>query len=365
MCGGEIPIEALSQHLTSCTHTIGDDDDDFISQPPWRQPPVTSSISIVSSPGLVCINAIASPRATSTIVYSEPRTTAVTSLVPATACEQIISRPIPVPPPGLSSAPGPSTATTEPDVNDVSDDDFSPIRAKTLHEMFPNLELDCGALLLELFGSLCDIVDFLLDPSALTLLKRFRAIRLSSSVRRITVRPEHVVEDGLSTLFKGDFNADSQLEIELVGKTTADLGGVRRQFFTQLLQEVPQKLHLIEENGSIAFPTCNTDSLLSGHYARLGKLIVSSILQEGPGFPFFPKAVYYYLVGGIEKAVTHLSVDELPVATEYVVKKVKYHLLTRACMFHRKSTLHFFCGLNHMTLCTSVIIVDPRSHIRP
>ena len=57
---------------------------------------------------------------------------------------------------------------------------------------------------------------------------------------------------------------------------------------------------------------------------------MSSIIQEGPGYPRLPKAVYYYFVGGMEQAVTHLSIDELPMAAEFVVMKVNF-LLTKCC----------------------------------
>ena len=78
----------------------------------------------------------------------------------------------------------------------------------------------------------------------------------------------------------------------------------------------------MEGNGQVLFLTCNAESLLHRHYKRLGELIVNSILQEGPGFSRLPKAVYYYFVGGLEIAIPHLTVEELPMASEHVIKKV-------------------------------------------
>ena len=57
------------------------------------------------------------------------------------------------------------------------------------------------------------------------------------------------------------------------------------------------KLNLVEENKRVLFLTCNTENLIGGHYARLGQIVIHSILHEGPAFPFLPKAVYYYLIG--------------------------------------------------------------------
>ena len=76
-------------------------------------------------------------------------------------------------------------------------------------------------------------------------------------------------------------------EVE-VGKATTDLGGPKRQFFTQFLKQMPLKLNLVEENNGILFFTCNTESLLGGHYAWLGQVVIHSILHEGPAFPCLP-----------------------------------------------------------------------------
>ena len=40
-------------------------------------------------------------------------------------------------------------------------------------------------------------------------------------------------------------------------------------------------------NGIIAFPTCNTDSLLNQHYFRFGEIIVNSM--KAPDMLGFPK----------------------------------------------------------------------------
>ena len=91
-------------------------------------------------------------------------------------------------------------------------------------------------------------------------------------------------------------------------------------FSRDLLRKLPINLRSVEQNGPVYLFTSNTDCLLGGHYSRLAHVIVHSVLQEGPGFPHLPKAVYYYLVSGVDEAVQHLSVQELPLATQHVVK---------------------------------------------
>ena len=52
----------------------------------------------------------------------------------------------------------------------------------------------------------------------------------TSRVQHIAVRPDHIVEDGLRSLYKGNFNVSTEVEIEIMGSLTTDLGGPKRQF---------------------------------------------------------------------------------------------------------------------------------------
>ena len=201
--------------------------------------------------------------------------------------------------------------------------------------MFPGLSPEQITLLFELYNNdIHQVVQSLLEDLPLSsILGRLKSLRLVCPTRVVQVRPQHVVRDGLR-FYKGDTCISSELEIELVGRPAVDLGGVRRQFFTTFLREMPIALDLVEFNGHIGFPSLHTEALVGGHYARLGRVIVHSVLQEGPGFPYFPKSIFYYLVGGIDLAVTYLSVDELPLAVESLVKEVSLHILM--CTIHGK-----------------------------
>ena len=85
---------------------------------------------------------------------------------------------------------------------------------------------------------------------------------------------------------------------------------------------MPNKLNLVEENNGVVFFTCNTEGLLGGHYTRLGQVIVHSVLNKEPAFPCLSKAVYYHMIGEIDVAAPHLSLEELPAEAKYVVEKI-------------------------------------------
>lgn len=204
--------------------------------------------------------------------------------------------------------------------------------------MFPQITASQYSILLDLYNhNDTHVIEVLLQGITLSsLLSCFKQKNMVASPKFITVRHNHIVQDGLRLLYKcHNFNITSPIEVEIEDAPAVDLGGPRRQFFTEFLRDMPKELKLIEENGAIHFLTCNTDSVLCRHYARFAQFIVYSVLQEGPGYPHLPKALYYYLVGGVDMAIEHLSLDELPLATQYVVEQVYLHV---QCIIRRVHT---------------------------
>ena len=368
MCGDDVPLERLSRHLERCIqeHSSHDDDNDFELTPPFISSRSTSTTTDmqghttpqISSPATLHFNAIASTCAYAIAATnnSSPTTVVVSSSVPMQS--SISSEPGPSSRPSFTRRGGskssvgqmPTLSTSQslptssgsstnagtipliptPTYYELSESDEdqspvdSPLHHSALRDMFPQLDSGQEALLLELYNNnVHEVIEALLDGvNSSTLLRRFQTLRMIPGVQHIEVRPDHVVEDGLRCLYKGSFNVSQEVEVEFVGTLTTDLGGPKRQFFTQFLQQMLTKLHLVEENNGVLFFTCNTESLLGNHYSRLGQVIVHSILQGGPAFPCLPKAVYYYLIGGIELAISHLSVDELPLEVQFIVRKV-------------------------------------------
>ena len=55
-----------------------------------------------------------------------------------------------------------------------------------------------------------------------------------------------------------------------------------------------------------------------------GRIIVYSVLQEGPGFPFFPLSIFKYIASGrnINSAMECLALEHFPSESFYVVKQV-------------------------------------------
>ena len=140
----------------------------------------------------------------------------------------------------------------------------SKVPCSMLYEIFPSLDAGQASLLLELYSSdASSVIEDLVDGSrvnASMLLRKFQGVRQTPAIQHITVRPHYIVEDGLRCFYKGNFDVSAQVEVELNGSLTTDLGGPKRQFFNDFLCQLPNKLNLVEENNGVFFFTCNTES---------------------------------------------------------------------------------------------------------
>ena len=100
-----------------------------------------------------------------------------------------------------------------------------------------------------------------------------------------------------------------------------DHGG---NFFNVLIDGFKEnRTLLLFEGEDYLLPCINHNAIIAGHYRMVGRMILHSILNEGPAFPFFPPQVYYYLVTGtIESALPHMDISHLPTRIRVLVDEV-------------------------------------------
>ena len=135
---------------------------------------------------------------------------------------------------------GMSVTSNMPTYCEISSDDDSPAQSpiegqkanvptSMLYEVFPSLDPGQASLLLELYNnSVYDVMEALLDGIALMLLCKFQAARQMAGVQHISVRQDHILKDGLRSLYKGNFDVSTKVEVEIMGSLTTDLGGPKR-----------------------------------------------------------------------------------------------------------------------------------------
>ena len=156
----------------------------------------------------------------------------------------------------------------------------------------------------------------------------FKSVRMLAKMKKVFVNPNNILRDALCLYKSSSFDIAKPIEVELIGSKAIDLGGPRRQFFTTVLEGLAnnQCLHLFDgdlDEGWL-LPATNHDALLCGHFRMLSRIILHSI-QQGPGFPFFPPPVYYYLVySTMESAMPHMDIKYLPMRQKTAVEQVRW-----------------------------------------
>ena len=176
---------------------------------------------------------------------------------------------------------------------------------------------------------------FLEELTAQPLLKHLRRKRMLDTYRHVSINSEAFLSDALAKVYKiPTFDARIPLEIQLEGQPAVDLG-VRRKLFAQVIREIATSsgLRLFDgdaQTGPI-LPALNHDAIISGHFKLFGKVVVHSLVQEGPGFPCLPRSVYRYMCHqSVDAALPYLSVDSLP-AHEYHVACQVCRMLAVIC----------------------------------
>lgn len=123
---------------------------------------------------------------------------------------------------------------------------------------------------------------------------------------KLKVDEEDILNDSITYYKDPDFDPTKRLRIVYSGQPAADTGGVVRQFYTQLLSAINDTFF---QGDDYRLPVYNSNEASSGSFMLVGKIIVHSILQGGPGLPIFSPGIYYYLAkGDVTEAITGLSI---------------------------------------------------------
>lgn len=143
---------------------------------------------------------------------------------------------------------------------------------------------------------------------------------LSKEKEKLKVEEEDLFNDAMSYYKDPSFDERKPLRIIYKGQPAVDTGGVARQFFTNLLNQVSE---LYFEGDTYQSPVYNADVVASGIMKYIGTIIVHSILQGGPGFPIFSPSVYRYLsTGDYELAMKTANIGECTAHIKHFINQV-------------------------------------------
>jgi hypothetical protein len=135
--------------------------------------------------------------------------------------------------------------------------------------------------------------------------------------RRISISRDHLLSDSI-TIFKAqDFDYKIPVRVVFEGEPAVDGGGPKREYFSLLLQSLVSPccpIRLFEGRDSIVLPMHNMDALRAGMFKVAGRMITTSVVNGGPGFPYLPSVLYSYFItpsGEIEKVLSEITKDDV------------------------------------------------------
>ena len=166
------------------------------------------------------------------------------------------------------------------------------------------------------------------DESVAEVLERLKAgMKNYGSAEKSKVYEEDLAVDFFQYYKKGEFDPKVPIKIQLKGQPAIDSGGVLRQSFSTIFALVARNeflgLRLFTGPCYRLTPAYSSESILTGVFEILGKMISHSLVQNGPGFPYFAPAVYSYIAtGNLGEAITKVSVVDIadPDLVEFVEK---------------------------------------------
>lgn len=115
-----------------------------------------------------------------------------------------------------------------------------------------------------------------------------------------------------------------QLKVSLVRQPAVDTGGVRRQVYTSVFQELSDNKHVKLFDGPLNYlrPRHSAEARSSGLFRMLGTMVGHAILQDGIGFPYFSPFCYWYIAVGEEEAFQHISLCDVGADAVHFISKV-------------------------------------------
>jgi hypothetical protein len=132
-------------------------------------------------------------------------------------------------------------------------------------------------------------------------------------IKRISISRENILEDSIIHFKKHNDNLPPQVRVCFDGEPAIDAGGPRREYFTILLKSLvssKSSIRFFEGKEGHLLPMKNTDALRAQLFKVAGRMISTSILNGGPGFPCLSPSIYEYLVKGFtEELVSTITKD--------------------------------------------------------
>ena len=157
------------------------------------------------------------------------------------------------------------------------------------------------------------VCEFKENVSLKDLLEELRPFPVAPT--RLTVSRSSILSDSVSIFKQRSFDFRKPLKITFEGDPAIDGGGPKREYFTLVLRQLlspSASPRLFEGRGNVFLPMHNSDALRSNLYKVAGRIVATSIIHGGPGFPVFPRGLYIYFQNQkTNDVVDHISEEDV------------------------------------------------------
>ncbi|CAB3996593.1 G2 M phase-specific E3 ubiquitin- ligase [Paramuricea clavata] len=225
---------------------------------------------------------------------------------------------------------GASTSGAAGQSSDVRSGGLNTVSLEVLKEMFPHIpEADLKDAFQNNFFDVDSTIEELLENAAGgeteikitggSMEEILRAITpsVANAPQRISISRDHLLTDSISFFKRREFDNNSLVRVVFEGEPAVDGGGPKREYFSLLLQSLvapSSPIRLFEGRGSFILPMHNMDAIRAGMFKVAGRMITTSVINGGPGFPYVPPVLYNYLIsptGEMDKALTEIKKEDV------------------------------------------------------
>ena len=138
------------------------------------------------------------------------------------------------------------------------------------------------------------------DESIAEVLKRLRKkMENQGSAEKLKFMKRILLLTFSSIIKSSSFDPKIPIKVQLRGQPAIDSGGVLRQAFNTIFATLANNeflgLRLFSGPFFQLTPVYSSECILTGVYEIIGRMISHSMVQDGPGFPYFAPAVYIYI----------------------------------------------------------------------
>ena len=157
---------------------------------------------------------------------------------------------------------------------------------------------------------------------------KFLKEAMSSEVEKLKVDEDDILSDALAYFKSPSYDPKVPIKIKFTGQPAVDTGGLRRQFFTSLYEQLikgGEGIPPLFEGDESKLPIYNTSVAVSGVMTIVGMMFAHSIVQLGIGPAFFPEAIFkYFCTSDFSTTTCCINVADVTCRTKYLIDQVRF-----------------------------------------